>query len=1293
MSDANLEMGRILEQIKRGALDPEQGYTLIKQLKSQAAEEANTGTRQTGEGAGPGSGGDRSLQDYTVQYLKGLLSQVTGLEAERINAGQSLEEYGVDSVAIMEINGLLDKDFPNLPKTLMFEYGNLAELAGYFVQHQRGLLEAHAGYRHIRQYLEQTEKPAVPTAASARVQDKPVETVAPKKYRSFSAPSKDRNNDEKRIPSRIEPQAVQQEHPAKDGGIAVIGISGAFPGARNLDEFWSNLKHGVDSISEIPPQRWDHSRYYDPERGKKGKVYSKWGGFIDEYNCFDPLFFQLTPRDAEQLDPQERLFLECAHSAIEDGGYTRQSLWNSKTGVFVGVMYGHYQMYGAEETVKGNTLALSSSYASIANRVSYFFNWSGPSIALDTMCSSSLTALHLACESIYRGDSEIAVAGGVNVTIHPDKYLFLCNQRFASSEGKCRAFGSGGDGYVPGEGVGALLLKPLAKAVEDGDHIYGVIRASSINHGGKTNGYTVPNPNAQSDIIAEALHKSGIHPRAISYIEAHGTGTALGDPIEISGLTKAFRLQTTENQYCAIGSVKSNVGHLESAAGVVSIIKVLLQMKHKQLVPSLHSEVLNPNINFEETPFYVQRSLGEWKPTVLEEEGQTREYPRYAAVSSFGAGGTNVHVILEEHRKQGSLVSAHYSDNTGGPHIFILSAKSKDRLKAYAKHILDYLDRTIRPESVPEEAGSSTLKRYVVADITAALLQSALLPAHISAQEAIDEYGLSKEELMTAADTLYEAYPVRLPISLWTGSTTIDEIAAYLLEQLGSSAIAARHGRSADSSEAPEPAGGIISADGAASADGFRLEDLIYTLQTGRVSMEERLAIVVSGTQELREKLGRFLAGDRKVSGVYAGNVSSGSEIQDVFTKSEEGEAFLVSLVQSGRLSQLSRLWTSGVNFNWQLLYPQSKPCRISLPTYPFDRTRYWYSSAQDATAVYNSSKPAVLAAVIDSNESVFEEQCYKKSLSAADAYLHDHVIQGRMVLPGVVYLEMAWRAGLLASREWRVQSLTDVKWRRRLELPENAASLDVYVGLAAQEEAIEASIYSLNGNGLRVLYCTCTVNYSELEPAEPFTPDTEAETADIARMVQTSSRTTEGEDCYALFADHGMNYGMNLRPIEAVYTGVYGTLAKLVLPASTQMPLHEYILHPAFADGAMQTALYSVISGQQQTGTFVPSALQAVEVYRPLTPVSYCLAAPAPASGQEQGMQFDLLLLNSSGLPAVRFSCLSGRDLTPGMQSNIAAPAEITSSAASVLLDELLNKLLAGEAGIDEVERILEGS
>lgn len=1268
MSDANLEMGRILEQIKRGEIDPEQGYTLIRQLKSQPAVPADT-KRTTGSKAD--AQGGQGLHDYAVEYLKGLLSQVIGLETDRINAGQSLEEYGVDSVAIMEINSLLDKDFPNLPKTLMFEYGNLAELAGYFVQNQRELLEGQAGYRQTREN-HQAAKPAVPAADLAPVQKKTDEPS--KKYRSFVTPGKSRD------------QAVEQAHPVKDEGIAIIGISGAFPGARNLDEFWNNLKNGVDCISEIPPQRWDHSRFYDPEKGKKGKVYSKWGGFIDEYNCFDPLFFQLTPRDAEQLDPQERLFLESAHSAIEDGGYTRQSLWNSKTGVFVGVMYGHYQLYGAEETAKGNTLTLSSSYASIANRVSYFFNWNGPSIALDTMCSSSLTALHLACESIYRGDSEIAIAGGVNVTIHPDKYLFLCNQRFASSEGKCRAFGSGGDGYVPGEGVGALLLKPLAKAMEDGDNIYGVIRGTSINHGGKTNGYTVPNPNAQSNIIAEALRKSGVHPRHISYMEAHGTGTALGDPIEISGLTKAFRTRTADNQYCAIGSVKSNVGHLESAAGVVSIIKVLLQMKHRQLVPSLHSEVLNPNINFAETPFYVQRRLEEWKPAVIEEGGVSRECPRYAAVSSFGAGGTNVHVILEEYMgKPESVLSAPHIDHGRGPYIFILSAKNKERLNAYAKHVLDYIDlHTVWKGNAPEEISSTALRKYVIADITACFLQSALLPAYISAQEAIEEYGLSKEELMGAADALYEAYPVRLPMGLLTGSATIEGIAGHLLEQLGSAAIAARHGLGAGTAESTEDVESSIDTNRTATYD-FRLEELIYTLQVGREPMEERLAIVVSGTQELREKLSQFLAGSRKVSEVYAGNISSGSEIRDVFTESEEGEAFLLSLVQSGKLSQLCRLWVSGVSFNWQLLYAQSKPGRISLPTYPFDRTRYWYNSTEAAAAVY-SSKPAALAAVIDSNESVFEEQCYKKSLSAADAYLRDHVVQGRMVLPGVVYLEMAWRAGVLSSREWKVQSVTDVKWRRTLELPADKDVQDIFVGLVAQEDGIGASIYSLNGNGQRVLHCTCTVNYADGEAEAA-----DADAVDIPHILQTASHTLYREDCYELFSAHGMKYGPNLRTIEAVYTGDHGTLSKLTLPVHTQMPLQEYILHPGFADGAMQTALYSVLSGQRQNGTFVPFALQTVEVYRPLTPVSYCLVAPA-AYAKEQDMQFDLLLLDSSGLPAVRFSCLSGRDLTSSAQNTRAADAESAALAGTALLDEMLTKLLNGEAGVDEVERMLGG-
>ncbi|ETR68976.1 MAG: hypothetical protein OMM_04242 [Candidatus Magnetoglobus multicellularis str. Araruama] len=245
-------------------------------------------------------------------------------------------------------------------------------------------------------------------------------------------------------------------------------------------------------------------------------------------------------------------------------------------------------------------------------------------MAIDTMCSSSLTSIHLACESIKNGEIEMGIAGGVNLSIHLNKYITLSQGQFLSTDGLCKSFGANGDGYVPGEGVGTVLLKPLTKAIADNDHIYAVIKGSALNHGGKTNGYSVPNPNAQASLISEALTKSDINPRTIGYMEAHGTGTALGDPIEISALIKSYQQLTTDKQYCAIGSVKSNIGHLESAAGIAALTKVILQMQHKQLVPSLHSEVLNPNITFEDSPFVVQQHLQDWTPITLSENGKEK---------------------------------------------------------------------------------------------------------------------------------------------------------------------------------------------------------------------------------------------------------------------------------------------------------------------------------------------------------------------------------------------------------------------------------------------------------------------------------------------------------------------------------------------------------------------------------------------------------------------------------------------------------------------------------------------
>lgn len=361
------------------------------------------------------------------------------------------------------------------------------------------------------------------------------------------------------------------------------------------------------------------------------------------------MFFKITPKDAQVIDPQERLFLENVYGTLDDAGYTKESLKNDKVGVFVGVMYGHYQMYGALEEAKGNLVSLSSSYASIANRISYYFDFKGPSIAMDTMCSSSLTAIHLACESILRKECDVAIAGGVNITIHFDKYVFMCQQRFASDNGACRAFGNNGTGYVPGEGVGSILLKPLKKAIEDHDNIYGVIKASAINHGGKTSGFSVPSPNAQEEVITTALKKANVNPRTISYVEAHGTGTELGDPIEITGLLKAYNAYTKDKQFCEIGSVKTNIGHAESAAGIASLTKVLLQMKNRSYVPSLHSTEKNANIDFAMTPFIISQETKEWKRPSIMENGEFVTYPRRAGISSFGAGGSNAHLILEEY--------------------------------------------------------------------------------------------------------------------------------------------------------------------------------------------------------------------------------------------------------------------------------------------------------------------------------------------------------------------------------------------------------------------------------------------------------------------------------------------------------------------------------------------------------------------------------------------------------------------------------------------------------------------
>ena len=617
---------------------------------------------------------DGSLDANIQNLLRKLVAQRLSQSMDDIKTSIGYYEMGLASADLMSLVGELNSraDLALAP-TLLFEYPNIQELSAYLaeahpMEFARCFTGSH-GVAPVDQDLPQT----------ASVEARPLEqhdAIDIDKLRLAFGTNSDTS------PPVRRPAATANEE------IAIIGLSGRYPQARDVNTFWNNLKAGRDCITEIPADRWNLDGRSGASTGG-----SKWGGFIDGVDQFDLAFFNISMREAEYMDPQERLFLQCTYEAMEDAGYSRETLAAStdsaNVGVFVGVMYEEYQLYGAQEQAKGRPMAVSGSAASVANRVSYFNNFHGPSMAVDTMCSSSLTAVHLACQNLQTGSCDVAIAGGVNVSIHPNKYIMLGQNGFVSSKGRCESFGEGGDGYIPSEGVGAVLLKPLSKAIADGDHIYGVIKGAALNHGGKANGYTVPNPNAQADVIARALKASGLDARAISYIEAHGTGTSLGDPIEIAGLSKAFSLHTQDKQFCAIGSAKSNIGHCEGAAGIAGITKVLMQMKHKQLAPSLHSSVLNPHIDFANSPFVVQQALTDWMRPILTIDGKEQEGPRIAGVASFGAGGSNAYVLIEEYVD--TRVAKHGPVSVSQPALIVLSARNADQLQQQARRLLEAL--------------------------------------------------------------------------------------------------------------------------------------------------------------------------------------------------------------------------------------------------------------------------------------------------------------------------------------------------------------------------------------------------------------------------------------------------------------------------------------------------------------------------------------------------------------------------------------------------------------------------
>ncbi|MBC8121208.1 MAG: SDR family NAD(P)-dependent oxidoreductase, partial [Gemmatimonadaceae bacterium] len=448
--------------------------------------------------------------------------------------------------------------------------------------------------------------------------------------------------------------------------IAIVGIGCRFPGAEDPEAFWQLLRDGVDAVGEIPPSRWDSNAYSESN--------TRWGGLLNGVDRFDPHFFGISPREAVHMDPQQRLLLEVAWEALEDAALSPDHLGGSRSGVFVGISTGDYARLLLQDPSSIDAYVGTGAAGSIAaNRLSYLLDWRGPSLAVDTACSSSLVALHLACRSLRYGECDLALAGGVNLLLSPELTISFSRARMMAADGRCKTFDHAADGYVRAEGCGMVVLKRLSDALANGDNVLALVRGTAVNQDGRSNGLTAPNGNAQREVIRAALADARITADQVACVEAHGTGTPLGDPIEVESLKAVLMEGRTSAQPCVIGSVKTNIGHLEAAAGIAGLIKVVLSLRHGEIPAHLHLQKLNPHITFEGTPLSIPTERQPW-PTPAER--------RFAGVSAFGFGGTNCHVILEEAPNRVPV------EANRPLHLLTLSAKSEAALQVLTERYI-----------------------------------------------------------------------------------------------------------------------------------------------------------------------------------------------------------------------------------------------------------------------------------------------------------------------------------------------------------------------------------------------------------------------------------------------------------------------------------------------------------------------------------------------------------------------------------------------------------------------------
>ncbi len=997
-----------------------------------------------------------------IEFVKEIFATSLNLNPLELDENANIEYFMKDSLKIVEITSKLNEEFDEIYPTLLFEHRTLKSISDYILENNK-IFDTHS------------------------LADDKTNTT---------------NNSFKNNPKTTPVITLQSKQNEASKDIAIVGINGKYPQANNIDIFWENLKNGLHCITEIPADRWNVESFFSRD-GSKGKAYNKWGGFINDFDKFDNEFFHISPKEAETMDPQQRIFMEVVWGLLENAGYTPESI-NRKTGVYIGVIANDYNAYLTEGSILGENYYRNSDFYQIPNRISYHYNFTGPSIAVDTACSSSGTALHIACQNIITGNCNTAIVGGINLFLNPSRFLQYSQMKTLAPDNACKAFSNNANGTVMGEGIGAVLLKPLSEAQKDGDYIYAVIKSATINSGGKTNGFTVPNPVAQAELISDALKQANIDARTISYLEAHGTGTPLGDPIEIRGLSMAYKENSKitehkdDKQYCSIGSVKTNIGHLESGAAISGLMKIIMQMKHKLFAPSLFAETPNQLIPFSNSPFKIQQNLEEWKQPELKLNGLLQKFPRRAGLSSIGAGGVNTHFILEEFENQAN------NNNSNSPQVFILSARNKENLTSICTEIASYAQNQLTKD---------------------------------------------------LEDNIYT------------------------------------------------------------------LQDIAYTLQLGRVEMNERLAFIASNINEVIEGLEKYLSGSGTVE-IYSGNCCL-PELSDTFFEGREGEQYLRILFQDKKLEKLAKLWVKGFNVNWNQMYEDNVQCKkVPLPTYQFTGSSFLLPNFGNMGENKSSSKQ--LSLVLDSNESTLQQQRFKKTLSEEDIFLSHHIVNNKMVLPAVAYLEMArLSAALSVSEEFLITSIKNIVWPQPILLEKSSKKdLNIIIGIKQDQLYAKAITSESNKNIVNAEW------HIEYAPTQNQTNDIKI---NLNSLFENLSGQVDKKECYSILSKLDYSYNTYYQVIEEVYYNNKEAIS-LMHCNFPEKGYSKLFLQPSLMDASLQTITVwlKMLSGNQQTA-FVPYTIDSVNLYHPLK--EKCYAYVKKSNAHTKLDKFDVEIYDETGL------------------------------------------------------------